>query len=675
MVNDRWNEKDVEGLKTHLEMRVYSSRLLGQDAELVMHGGGNTSVKDRVRNILGEEEDVIYVKGSGWDLATIQAPGFPAVKMPHLLKLRGLNSLSDPDMMNELRTQMLDARSPDPSVETLLHAFIPHSYVDHTHADAVLALTNQPEGERWIKELYGKKVGIVPYVMPGFKLAKLCADVYEQDPSVEGLVLLKHGIFSFGATAKESYHRMIALVRQAEEFLAGRKTRSIPASIPIAPSAGAEAWMSTLRKEFMKRGKRGAFLLNTDEATLRFINRSDLRDITQRGPLTPDHVIRTKRLPCIFDTAKRAEENVAEVLNKYSEDYQAYFLSISGRKTEKLVMLDSLPRVVILPGIGLATFGGTTKDARIAMDIYEHTMKVIAASEAMSRFEALNEEDIFDVEYWVLEQAKLKLGAKTLSHSGKVAVISGGTTGIGLAIAVELLKHGADVYVLDIDQNRFEAVTSILKENAKVGNRGEVLRCNITNRTEVDNTVKKIIRERGGVDIVVANAGVFPASALVENTSSEEWSRALDINLSGTFHLISSTLPWLKQQGQGGDFVLIASKNVPAPGKEAAAYSVSKAGQVQLARVTALEAGAHGIRVNTLHPHLVFDTALWTEELLKKRAEAYGMTVEQYKKNNLLKTEISSRDVALAVLSLTGGAFSKTTGAQICVDGGSDRTL
>lgn len=671
---DLWNDNEAAALKSHLALRVYTSRLLGQDAGLVMHGGGNTSVKETITNILGEKEDVIYIKGSGWDLATIEEGGFPAVRMDHVLKLRQLKELSDPQMMNELRTHMMDSKSPDPSVETLLHAFLPHRYVDHTHADAVLTLTNQPNGEKFIRELYGKRLGVVPYIMPGFQLAKLCAEVYESDPTVEGLILLKHGVFSFGATAKESYQKMIAIVRQAEEFIQGKRRPSAKVTVS-APKSGAEMWTAALRTEFLARGKRGVFRLNQSEAALRYVASSKLAEFSQRGPLTPDHVIRTKRQPLIVDTGRAPETAIKEALDKFDQEYRAYFARNAETAKEKKTMLDTLPRVVLLPGFGVATFGASPKEARIAMDIYEHTIDVISTAEEMNGFEALPESDIFDVEYWVLEQAKLKLGPKTLPLSGKVAVISGATTGIGLAIASGLLEEGASVVALDIDSAKFEAATKELNSKAKTGNSMKFVACDVSKREQVAQAIKTVITDLGGVDLVVPNAGIFPTSKPVESIDPAEWDRTLNVNLSGTFHLIAETLPWMKKQKAGGDIVVIASKNVPAPGKEAGAYSVSKAAQVQLARVTALEAGAHGVRVNMLHPHLVFDTQLWTEDLLQKRAAAYSMTVDQYKKNNLLKAEIGSRDVAKAVVSLARGDFSKTTGAQIPLDGGSDRTL
>ncbi len=273
-----------------------------------------------------------------------------------------------------------------------------------------------------------------------------------------------------------------------------------------------------------------------------------------------------------------------ETLDRYAEEYKKYFERNLSLRGEKKIMLDALPRVILLPGVGVATFGNSSKDARIAMDIYEHTMSVIDTCESISHFQALPEEDIFDVEYWVLEQAKLALGAKTLPLSGKIAAISGGTTGIGLAIATEMLENGADVFVLDIDQTKFEPVEKGLKQKAKAGNSVKLVACDVTSRSQVEKAIKEIVREKGGIDLVVANAGIFPASKSVESISEGDWNRTMMVNLNGTFHLLACTLPWMKSQAAGGDIILVASKNVPAPGKEAGAYSVSKAAQVQLAR-------------------------------------------------------------------------------------------
>jgi rhamnulose-1-phosphate aldolase/alcohol dehydrogenase len=675
---DRWDAAAVPSAADALASRVHSSRLLGADPSLVMHGGGNTSVKAEIVDRLGERREVLYVKGSGWDLATIEAPGFPAVDLAHLRKLRRLPALGDAEMMNELRTHLLDARAPDPSVEALLHAFIPHRFVDHTHADAVLTLTNQPDGELLVRELYGDDVGIVPYVMPGFELAKRCAEVYERNPRVHGLILLKHGVFSFGDSAEESYRRMIRLVARAEKLVSDR---SRPPAVTSAASAPAEAltwWTQEIRSQWLRRGLRGACVADVSPAARRFVDDPRVAEFSQRGPLTPDHVIRTKRLPLLLPTAAvtaRDAQALSQRLDAFGAEYRDYFARCSANASEPKHMLDQLPRIVLLPGVGVVSIGTSAKDARIALDIYQHTMAVVLSAEGMGGYQALPESDIFDVEYWSLEQAKLALGPKRAPLSGKTALISGAASGIGLAVARELAANGANVVALDANEAALAAAVAELSGAARSGNLARGERVDVTDRASVRAAVERVIAALGGVDIVVVNAGIFPPSSSIESIADDQWRRALSVNLDGAFHLVAECLPWLKRQGAGGDIVLIGTKNVAAPGKDAAAYSVSKTAQAQLARVCALEAGGHGIRVNMLHPHLVFDTALWTPEILAARARAYGMTPEQYKTNNLLKAEITTRDVARAAFALVGGWFDKTTGAQIAVDGGSDRTI
>jgi NAD(P)-dependent dehydrogenase (short-subunit alcohol dehydrogenase family) len=366
---------------------------------------------------------------------------------------------------------------------------------------------------------------------------------------------------------------------------------------------------------------------------------------------------------------------LGKFFDAYASEYQAYFKRNCAEKHVNPVMLDTLPRVVLIPGIGILTAGATAKDASIAMDIYRHTATVILNGEQLGSFRALPEGDIFDVEYWVLEQAKLKLGSSRLPLSSKVAVVTGGASGIGLSISREFLEQGAQVFALDINSEKFETLRKEIVPPKKGGNQFHFLKTDVTDRNSVANSMAEIVEKSGGIDVLVVNAGIFPPSSLLEEIDLKDWQKSLDVNVNGAFHTVAEGLRWMKRQGQGGDIIFIASKNVPAPGKEAGAYSVSKAAQNQLARISALEGGAHGIRVNVLHPHLIFDTGIWSDEVIEKRAKAYNLSPEAYRKNNLLKTELSSKDVARAAFALAAGYFSKTTGAQIPLDGGSDRTL
>lgn len=652
-----WDAAEAGKCKSDLELRVYSSRLLGRDDTLVLHGGGNTSVKLRERNAVGEEEEILYVKGSGWDLETIEVNGFAPVRMAHLLKLAELEALPDPQMVNELATQVTRAGAPAPSVETILHAVIPHKFVDHTHADALLAITNTDEGEARIREIYGDDVLIVPYVMPGFELAKVCAQRFkaEAKPSTIGIVLLKHGLFSFGATAEESYGRMISLVERAEKYLQECGAWDSPIS-PIGPIGPMRVELATLRHSIAQSACFPIVLsTDSDPKALAFARASNVREVSQRGPATPDHILRTKRLPMLGCD-----------VNAYAARYREYFTRNAPRAKEEKTMLDPAPRVILDPELGMATVGRSAKEAAIARDLYSHTMDVIARAEALGGYRALSEEELFEFEYWDLEQAKLRRAGVPPVFAGEIAWVTGAASGIGKACVEALLKRGAAVVGLDLDP----AVTGVAPRPAYLG-----WQADITSVEAIGAALEAGVRAFGGIDMLVLNAGVFPAGAPIESLEDSEWRRVFAVNVDANLTLMRECHPLLKLAPRGGRVVVMGSKNVAAPGPGAAAYSASKAALTQLARVAALEWGKDGIRVNTLHPNAVFDTGIWTDEVLEARARSYGLSVNEYKRNNVLGTEVRSRDVAELAAEMCGPAFSKTTGAQIPIDGGNERVI
>jgi rhamnose utilization protein RhaD (predicted bifunctional aldolase and dehydrogenase)/NAD(P)-dependent dehydrogenase (short-subunit alcohol dehydrogenase family) len=654
-----WNHAEANKCQSDLERRVYSSRLLGQDATLVLHGGGNTSVKIRERNLVGEEEEILYVKGSGWDLETIQAEGFAPVRMAPLLKLAQAETLSDPQMVNELATQVTRAGAPAPSVETILHAVLPHKFVDHTHADAVLAVTNTADGEARIREIYGDDVVIIPYVMPGFDLAKACARKFEMEakPSTIGMVLLHHGIFSFGATAEESYGRMIALVDRAENYLKQKGAWEWPATSPMGPMGPMRVQLAALRAEIAKTAG-FPVIVSTDSNPkyLAFVRSANVRDIAQQGPATPDHILRTKRLPLL-----------GRNVQAYAEAYREYFSRHAASAKESKTMLDPAPRVILDDELGLGCVGRSAKEAAIARDLYSHTIDVISRAEALGGYRALSEGELFEFEYWDLEQAKLRRAGTPPVFGGEIALVTGAASGIGRACVEALLKRGAAVIGLDLDPS----VT------IGVGSRPDYLglHCDVTSEAAVASALENGVRAYGGLDTLILNAGVFPAGTPIEKLGVAEWRAVMNVNLDSNLTLMRECYPLLKLAPRGGRVVVIGSKNVAAPGPGAAAYSASKAALTQLARVAALEWGAAGIRVNTLHPNAVFDTGIWTDDVLKARAVSYGMSVEEYKRNNVLKTEVRSSDVGELAAELCGPTFAKTTGAQIPIDGGNDRVI
>jgi rhamnose utilization protein RhaD (predicted bifunctional aldolase and dehydrogenase)/NAD(P)-dependent dehydrogenase (short-subunit alcohol dehydrogenase family) len=582
-----------------------------------------------------------------------------------------LPSLSDAEMVRAQRSAMTNPAAPTPSVEAILHAIIPFSFVDHTHADAVVTISNTPDGERRLREVYGPHVLLVPYVMPGFMLAKRVRELTRELDwkQLEGIVLLNHGIFSFGDSARESYERMIALVTKAETYLEDRGACSQADAEDAEKTNCAETTagleierlgeLAALRQAVGRvRGGPLVARVERSAAAVAFSRRPDVAKIAGRGPLTPDHVIRTKPLPLVG--AKGGDWETA--VSDYAARYQEYF---RRHERPELSCLDPAPRWVIWPGRGFVTFGASAKDAAVVADIARHTSQAIERAEQLGGWQALPERDQFDVEYWELEQAKLKQGGAAPPLSGKVALVTGAASGIGRAAAEALHAQGAAVLGTDINP-------AIEKQWQKDGLAG--LRADATDRVAVEHSVQECVARFGGIDILVSNAGIFSPSQRIGEIDPKQWEASLALNLTSHLSLLQSAVPYLRL-GFEPCVVIIGSKNVPAPGPGAAAYSAAKAGLTQLARIAALELGKDGIRVNTLHPHLVVDTAVWTPEVLADRAKNYGMTDEQYIRNNLLGVEITTRDVANAVVALAGPWFAKTTGAQIPIDGGSDRVV
>ncbi len=657
MITNLWDQIESANFKDDLGLRVYTSRLLGKNKSLVLHGGGNTSVKIKERNIIGLEEEILYVKGSGWDLETIDVGGFSPVRIKHLKALVELESLSDSSMVNEFVTHLTKASAPVPSVEAILHAIISYKFVDHTHADAVVAITNSENGEKIIREIYGDRVIVIPYIMPGFDLSKLCAEYLKTSLTATtiGIVLLNHGIFSFGNTAAESYQRMIELVGLAEDYLE-KNTGPAPITYESGTVTNPRLEIAALRKSVSGIAGFPVILKRyTDAKSIEFCNRPDLSIISQQGPATPDHVIRTKRLPMI-----------GRDVEKYAEAYTRYFGENESLAKDRKKMLDPAPRVILDPALGVCTVGKTAKDAQIVADIYSHTIDIISWADELSSYKALSAKDIFDVEYWELEQAKLNKASNSPVFSGEVALVTGAASGIGKACVESLLKRGAAVAGLDINPG----IKELFKQVDFLG-----IGCDVTSTEQLHHALDLTVNTFGGLDLLILNAGIFPPSRRIEELETEDWQKVMNVNLNANFILLRESYPLLKLAPKGGRVVIIGSKNVPAPGPGAAAYSTSKAALNQLVRVAALEWSKEGIRINSVHPNAVFDTGLWSEEILRSRAENYGLTVDEYKKNNLLKTEVTSRDVSELAVELCGPFFTKTTGAQIAIDGGNERVI
>ncbi len=652
-----------------LALRVYSSRLLGRDPDLVLHGGGNTSVKLTEKNLFGEDEAILYVKGSGWDLGDIEAEGFAPVRLAVLQHMAGLEQLTDSDMVRLQRAAMTNPYAPNPSVEAVLHAIIPFVFVDHTHADAVVTITNSPGGEEKIREIYGDRILIIPYVMPGFILAKTIHELTKGiDWSLyDGMVLLNHGVFTFDDEAQRSYQKMIDIVSRAEDYLGTQgaqlndvdKDSTTGLEAGSLPAGGLQALARIRKQVAMERGSAVYALLENSMAATTFAGLNDVAAIAGRGPLTPDHIIRTKQLPLILQPDITDDDTA---VNDYAKAYRNYF---ERNASAQQVCLDCAPRWAVWKKRGLLAFGRSLKEAGIIADISTHTIKAIQRAEKLGGWVALPEKDLFDMEYWELEQAKLNKNKTQPEFQGKIALVTGAASGIGRACVDMLLQKGAAVAAIDID--------------AKINglfHREEVLEiaCDVTDSAALKHAVAATVRRFGGLDILVTNAGIFTANENIEDLSDDTWQLSMDVNLTSHQRLMQYCIPFLRH-GLDPAIVIIASKNVPAPGPGAAAYSAAKAGLTQLARVAALELGKDNIRVNTIHPNAVFDTGVWTEEMLQSRAQSYGISVEEYKANNILHTEVTSKNVAQMACAMAGETFAKTTGSQVAVDGGNERVI
>lgn len=657
-MESRWDAAAAPTDDEALAQCAYGSRLLGSEESLVLHGGGNTSVKGVATDIVAGEIEVLYVKGSGWDLATIEPAGFAPMRLARLRELLGAKELRDEQMMNEFRCALLDAAAPNPSVESLLHAFLPHRAVQHSHADVIVTLTNLADGADRVREVFGDAVVVVPYSMPGFDLVREVAAAWpgQAHAGTVGMVLLNHGLFTFGDSTRQAYERHIELITRAEHYLA--EQAGLPEShdeatalgdVPLGELAGLRAAISAAA------GKPMIVSRHRDPRVAAFVSRPDLAGIATQGPATPDHVIRTKQLPM-----------VGSDIAGYTEAYREYFERNASRSRDRLTILDPAPRVVLDPRLGLLTAGQRAKDADIADDIYRHTMDVIERGELLGGYRALSEDHIFDVEYWDLEQAKLRRGGTPPALAGQVALVTGAASGIGKACAAALLGAGASVIGFDISPE----VAAAFPGPEYLG-----LAIDVTDPAAIAAGLTAGVERFGGVDILLASAGIFPESQPISTLSLDQWRRAMAVNVDSVAALMQATHPLLALAPAGGSVVLIASKNVPAPGPGAAAYSASKAALTQLGRVAALEWATDGIRVNMVHPDAVFDTGLWTEDLLAARAAKYGITVDAYKRRNLLRAEVSSATVAQMAVAMCGPAFARTTGAQVPVDGGNDRVI
>ena len=557
-----------QGVGRDLALRVYTSRLLGGEPKLVLHGGGNTSVKTVVKDLLDEEVEVLCVKGSGWDMAAIEPAGLPAVRVSPLRKLRGRAALSDEEMVRVQRANLIDPGAPNPSVETLLHAFLPHKYVDHTHSTAVLSLTDQPDAAERCADLYGKRMGLVPYIMPGFQLAKKAAEIFDDNPSVEGLVLLKHGIFTFGETAQEAYERMISAVSQAEERLVRRRVTVFAGTRLPAAVAGAAEVAPILRgacaiAEPSGSGAFKRFILEfrSGPAVLNYVSGTELHRYGQAGVATPDHTIRTKNYPLIVPAPEPGKLDLfkttaREAVDTFVAEYHAYFARHNARQQVPKRELDPMPRVILVPGLGLFGLGRSAKDARIAADIAESTIETVTDAEAVGRFESISEADLFEIEYWSLEQAKLGQGSEK-PLAGQIAVVTGGAGTIGFATARAMSGAGAEVVLLDIQGVQAAA--------QRLGGTALGIECDVTDPVAVRRAFDRTAEHFGGVDIVVSNSGAAWQGRIGE-VEDKVLRQSFELNFFAHQTVAQNAVRIMRSQGTGGCLLFNVSKQAVNPG-------------------------------------------------------------------------------------------------------------
>lgn len=650
------------GHSEDLALRVYTSRLLGRNSELVLHGGGNTSVKTTIKDIDGKNYDVLCVKGSGWDMAEIEPEGLPAVKLKPLLSLKNKKYLSDEDMVAYQKRNLIDIKSPNPSVETFLHAFLPFKFVDHTHSDAIMNVTNRPDGLKFSKKIFGKKVSIVPYVMPGFGLAKKINEVYSMNPNIDCLILMNHGIFTFANNAKEAYSLMIKYVSKAEKAVKKLKVKKIK-QINNFSTRFDVGEVAPILRGLLSEQKDQKFIVNyrINNKLKYFINGQNIKNYSSRGTATPDHVIRVKPFPLIItpkknSTLKEFELTAKKAFDNYRKKYIRYFNTNKKKVKEKKVMLDTSPRVILVQNIGLFSVGNSLNAAKIAGDLTETNARVISSVEETSRYKFIPEKDLFDVEYWSLEQAKIQKTKKILE--GNIVVITGSTGRIGFETYKLFKSYGAEVILLDYNLDKIKSLQSKIKELC--------IHCDVRSKKSVKSAFKQICEKYGGIDILISNAGTAVGGSIAE-VDDRILRQSFEDNFFSHQNCASEAIKIMKKQNINGCILFNISKQSVNPGKNFGPYGLPKSALLSLCKQYAVDYGSYGIRSNGINADRI-RSGLLNDSMIKNRAKARELTEDDYMKGNLLLDEVKAEDVAKAFFHLA--VSKKTTGAVLTVDGG-----
>jgi len=695
MIN-RWSDQDAARFIAQyatrwgdaLALRTYTSRLLGAEPSLVLHGGGNASVKGPWRTVLGEQVPAVFVKASGFNMASIEPDGHPALDLEALLKLRALDDMTDDAMVNEVRRALFDTRSPNPSIETLVHAFLPGVFIDHTHADAILTLTNQRDGAALVRDALGDAAAVLSYEEPGFRLAKAAAAAAGAAPGVRCLVLMKHGLITWGEFARSSYEHHVEIVTRAEAFAAGRARRGATVTVPA--DAVSAAWERLASIAPMLRGQLARPTNDADrpwdrvilqpivtDGILALLDSEGAKDALLTPALTTDHLIRTKSLPLwidgpAWDDRPRLRRQLSDAIRAYAVSYEAFVERHRSLMQAGAAGVDPLPRVILIPGLGAVCAARDARAAAIARDITAQTIQVKAVIAGMGTYEGLSERELFLMEYRGVQQAKLAPASGVMGD--RVALVTGAAGAIGTGIAVGLLEAGCHVVVTDLAGAPLESLGAEL-DRAFPG-RAIGVPMDVTDALSVADGFRFVARTWGGVDLVIVNAGIAHVSPLVE-MELDTFRKLERVNIEGTLLVIAEAGRHFACQGTGGDIVLVSTKNVFAPGARFGAYSATKAAAHQLARIASLEMAEQDVRVNMVSPDAVFShgtrrSGLWAEvgpDRMKARGLDEAGLEEYYRTRNLLKARVTARHVANAVLYFATRQ-SPTTGSTIPVDGG-----
>ncbi|MGY3836544.1 bifunctional aldolase/short-chain dehydrogenase [Bacillus atrophaeus] len=682
MVKHLWEEQKADRLPQGAEELVYRSNLIGSDRAVCNWGGGNTSMKTYEKDFRGRDIEVMWVKGSGSDLATMKAHNFTGLKLEDIRPLIEREEMTDEEMVEYLAHCMIDSKHPRPSIETLLHAFLPYQHIDHTHPDAIISICCADNGKQIAEDIYGNRFVWVPYVRPGFTLSKMIAEGVANNPHAELVLMEKHGLVTWGNTSAESYEKTISIINEAERYINKRIEEKNAFGGERYESLQAEERRQILAKIMpVIRGAVSSekkMILSYDNAddVLQFVNSVKAPELSQIGAACPDHLVHTKRVPLYVDWNPQEQDidallkNVKAGITRFKSEYKAY---VERNKQEGDQCFESAPRVILIPGIGMINTGKSLEMSKVSGALYHRAIAVMKGSSALGRFVSLSENESYNIEYWPLELYKLTLAPAEAEFSRNVAFVTGGAGGIGSAACRRFVSEGAHVVVADLNVEGAQRIAGEINKTYGEG-RAMALKMDVTKEEEVQQAFKQTALTYGGVDIIVNNAGLATSSPF-EETTLKEWNLNINVLGTGYFLVAREAFKQMKQQNAGGNMVFVGSKNSVYAGKNAAAYSSVKALETHLARCIAAEGGEHGIRVNSVLPDAVLQgSAIWGSSWREERAAAYGIEPDQleehYRKRTTLLVNIYPKDIAESIAFLASSKAEKTTGCMITVDGG-----